>query len=61
MEGGMDALAAGRTMVRKLARKDAEITVVAHWRASVALWQQRIHPRAVYQRMAKIARTPAWR
>jgi NADP-dependent 3-hydroxy acid dehydrogenase YdfG len=61
MEGGMDALSAGRTMVKRLARKDAEINVVAHWRASVALWQQRLRPSAVYRRMAKIAQTPAWR
>jgi hypothetical protein len=48
-------------MVKRLARKDAEINVVAHWRASVALWQQRLRPSAVYRRMAKIAQTPAWR
>lgn len=58
--GGMDALEAGRVMVRGLAAGREEINVVAHWRAAVPLYQQRLSPRLVYRRMARLARSKWW-
>lgn len=57
---GMDAVQAGRIMVKKLARRDEEIIVVADWRAGVPLYQQRLNPRLVYRRMAKLAVSKWW-
>jgi NAD(P)-dependent dehydrogenase (short-subunit alcohol dehydrogenase family) len=57
---GMDAAAAGRLMVRRLAGRDEEIVVVADWRAGVPLYQQRLHPRLVYRRMARLASSKWW-
>ncbi|MEQ1802277.1 MAG: SDR family oxidoreductase [Gammaproteobacteria bacterium] len=57
---GMDAVEAGRLMVRKLARRDEEIVVVANWRAGVPLYQQRLDPRLVYRRMARLAFSKWW-
>jgi NADP-dependent 3-hydroxy acid dehydrogenase YdfG len=58
--GGLDAVVAGRRMVAALARGDEEINVVANWRAAVPLWQQRLYPRLVYRRMAKLASSKWW-
>ncbi len=58
--GGMDAAEAGRLMVRGLAAGREEINVVANWRAAVPLYQQRLHPRLVYRRMARLARSKWW-
>jgi NADP-dependent 3-hydroxy acid dehydrogenase YdfG len=58
--GGMDAKMAGRRMVAALARGKEEINVVANWRAAVPLWQQRLYPRLVYRRMARLARSKWW-
>jgi dehydrogenase/reductase SDR family member 7 len=57
---GMDAVAAGRIMVRGLARRDPEVVVVANWRAALPLYQQRLNPRLVYARMARLARSKWW-
>ncbi len=57
---GMDAADAGRLMVKKLAKREAEIVVVANWRAAVPLYQQRLRPRLVYRRMARLARSKWW-
>jgi NADP-dependent 3-hydroxy acid dehydrogenase YdfG len=57
---GMDATAAGRLMVQKLARRQEEIVVVADWRASLPLYLQRLNPRMVYRRMARLARSKWW-
>jgi NADP-dependent 3-hydroxy acid dehydrogenase YdfG len=57
---GMDATDAGRLMVRKLAKRAEEIVVVADWRAGIPLWQQRLSPRLVYGRMARLARSKWW-
>jgi dehydrogenase/reductase SDR family protein 7 len=57
---GMDAVAAGRLMVKKLAKREEEIVVVADWRAGVPLWQQRLSPRIVYRRMARLAQSKWW-
>jgi NADP-dependent 3-hydroxy acid dehydrogenase YdfG len=57
---GMDAVDAGRLMVKKLATREEEIVVVANWRASVPLYQQRLNPRLVYRRMARLARSKWW-
>jgi short-subunit dehydrogenase len=58
--GGMDAQVAGRKIVAALARGEEEINVVANWRAAVPLWQQRLYPRLVYRRMARLARSKWW-
>jgi dehydrogenase/reductase SDR family protein 7 len=57
---GMDAAAAGRVMVQKLAKREEEIVVVADWRAGIPLWQQRLSPRIVYRRMARLAQSKWW-
>lgn len=57
---GMDAADAGRLMVRKLAKREEEIVVVANWRAGLPLYQQRLSPRIVYRRMARLARSKWW-
>jgi NADP-dependent 3-hydroxy acid dehydrogenase YdfG len=57
---GMDAVAAGRLMVKKLAKREEEIVVVANWRAGIPLWQQRLSPRIVYRRMARLAQSKWW-
>jgi len=57
---GMDAVDAGRLMVRRLARREEEIVVVADWRARVPLYLQRLGPRIVYRRMARLARSKWW-
>jgi NADP-dependent 3-hydroxy acid dehydrogenase YdfG len=57
---GMEAVDAGRRMVRALARREEEIMVVANWRAAVPLYQQRLNPRLVYRRMASLARSKWW-
>ncbi len=58
--GGMDAKVAGRKIVAALARGREEISVVPNWRAALPLWQQRLWPRLVYRRMAKLARSKWW-
>jgi len=58
--GGMDAVEAGRLMVRRLAAGEEEVLCVANWRAALPLWQQRLHPRLVYRRMAKLAQSKFW-
>ncbi len=58
--GGMDAVEAGRLMVRGLAKRRPEITVVANWRAALPLYEQRFSPRRVYRRMARLARSKWW-
>ncbi len=58
--GGMDAAAAGRIMVRGLARRQAEVMVVANWRAGLPLYQQRLNPKLVYARMARLAQSKWW-
>ena len=57
---GMDAATAGRLMVRRLARRQEEILVVASWQAGVPLYQQRLSPRLVYRRMARLAQSKWW-
>jgi NADP-dependent 3-hydroxy acid dehydrogenase YdfG len=57
---GMDAVDAGRLMVRRLAKREEEIVVVANWRAGIPLYQQRLSPRIVYRRMARLARSKWW-
>lgn len=57
---GMDAVEAGRLMVKALARREAEVLVVANWRAAVPLYLQRLAPRLVYARMAKLATSRWW-
>jgi NADP-dependent 3-hydroxy acid dehydrogenase YdfG len=57
---GMDAVEAGRLMVRKLAKREEEIVVVANWRAGIPLYQQRLWPRLVYRRMARLAQSKWW-
>lgn len=57
---GMDAVDAGRLMVRRLAKREEEIVVVANWRAGIPLYQQRLSPRMVYRRMARLARSKWW-
>lgn len=57
---GMDAVDAGRLMVKKLARREEEVVVVANWRAGIPLYQQRLDPRLVYRRMARLARSKWW-
>lgn len=57
---GMDAVDAGRLMVRKLAKREEEIVVVADWRAGIPLYQQRLSPRIVYRRMARLALSKWW-
>ncbi len=57
---GMDATAAGRLMVERLARREEEILVVANWRASLPLYLQRLNPPLVYRRMARLARSKWW-
>jgi NADP-dependent 3-hydroxy acid dehydrogenase YdfG len=58
--GGMDAVDAGRLMVRELAKRKPEITVVANWRAAIPLYQQRLSPRLVHRRMVRLARSKWW-
>lgn len=58
--GGMDAVEAGRLMVRQLAKREPEIVVVANWRAALPLYQQRLAPKRVYRRMAALARSKWW-
>lgn len=57
---GMDAVDAGRLMVKKLARRDEEILVVADWRAGLPLYLQRLNPRLVYRHMARLALSKWW-
>ena len=57
---GMGAVAAGRLIVRRLAKREEEIVVVANWRAGIPLYQQRLSPRIVYRRMARLARSKWW-
>jgi NADP-dependent 3-hydroxy acid dehydrogenase YdfG len=57
---GMDAVDAGRLMVRRLAKREEEIVVVADRRAAIPLYQQRLSPRIVYRRMARLARSKWW-
>jgi hypothetical protein len=47
-------------MVNKLAKREAEIVVVANWRAAIPRYQQRLRPRLVYRRMARLARSKWW-
>lgn len=58
--GGMDAVVAGRLMVRGLAARTPEINVVANWRAALPLYLQRLRPKLVYDRMAKLAQSKYW-
>jgi NADP-dependent 3-hydroxy acid dehydrogenase YdfG len=57
---GLDAVVAGRRIVRGLERGDAEITVVANWRAALPLYLQRLRPQLVHRRMAALARSKWW-
>lgn len=58
--GGMDATVAGRLMRDRLARGDEEVLCVANWRAGLPLWLQRLRPRLVYARMARLAQNKYW-
>ncbi len=57
---GMDAAEAGRLIVKKLATREEEVVVVANWRAGIPLYQQRLWPRGVYRRMARLAQSKWW-
>lgn len=57
---GLDAVVAGRQMLQQLAAGREEVLCVANWRASMPLWQQRLWPRLVYERMAKLAVSKYW-
>lgn len=57
----MPAVDAGRTIVRALAERRPEISVVADRRAKQALLLQRLRPQSVFRRMAELARLPGWK
>lgn len=59
--GGMDALEAGRLMVRRLAAGEEEVLCVANWRAALPLWLQRLRPQLVYGRMAQLGQSKFWK
>jgi NAD(P)-dependent dehydrogenase (short-subunit alcohol dehydrogenase family) len=58
--GGIDAVTAGRDMVKQLAAGREEVLCVANWRAALPLWQQRLWPPLVYRRMVALGQSKYW-